>query len=224
MRYLTQALATALVAWTCTSMLAEANNTLTGTITVTAETGKRLSDAAGVIVFIEGVPRTSAKAAARAPLAISQKGQAFTPRVLPVVAGAEVAFLNDDGIYHNVFSLSRAMPFDLGVLPRGTSKKVRFDKRALVAVHCNLHPNMVSYIVVLPTEHFSQVDANGSYRIADIPDGTYRIRLWDEWSDEQSITLTFSGDQVLQKNFGIARTRRAMPHTNKFGRQYRDKY
>ena len=39
-----------------------------------------------------------------------------------VTVGSEVEFPNDDPIYHNVFSLSRAASFDLGRYPRGGSR------------------------------------------------------------------------------------------------------
>ena len=41
------------------------------------------------------------------------------PRVVAVTVGSEVEFPNDDPIYHNVFSLSRAKNFNLGRYPQG---------------------------------------------------------------------------------------------------------
>ena len=36
------------------------------------------------------------------------------PRVLPVCAGTRVRFQNMDRVYHNAFSISPAMKFDIG--------------------------------------------------------------------------------------------------------------
>ena len=46
---------------------------------------------------------------------IRQRDENFVPRVVAVTVGSEVGFPNDDPIYHNVFSLSRARNFDLGL-------------------------------------------------------------------------------------------------------------
>src|SRR6185436_6343057 len=46
---------------------------------------------------------------------LSQKNKTFVPRVLAVPVGSTVSFPNADSIFHNVFSLSRPKPFDLGL-------------------------------------------------------------------------------------------------------------
>jgi plastocyanin len=80
-----------------------------------------------VVVYVKDAPKT-----ALTPInaEIRQKDENFVPRVVAVPVGSEVSFPNDDPIYHNVFSLSRAKTFDLGRFPRGKSRGVRFDKRA----------------------------------------------------------------------------------------------
>src|SRR5262245_4835975 len=44
---------------------------------------------------------------------VAQKGATFAPHILPVVAGTTVEWPNNDDIFHNVFSMSEAKPFDL---------------------------------------------------------------------------------------------------------------
>src|SRR5262245_12496259 len=56
---------------------------------------------------------------------IRQHDETFTPRVVAVTLGSEVDFPNDDPIYHNVFSLSRAKNFNLGRYPRGETRSIR---------------------------------------------------------------------------------------------------
>src|SRR3954468_21718268 len=46
---------------------------------------------------------------------ITQKDKSFAPHLLAVPVGSTVTFPNDDPIFHNVFSLSRPGPFDLGL-------------------------------------------------------------------------------------------------------------
>ena len=44
---------------------------------------------------------------------------------------------------------------------------------------CNIHDNMVGWIVVVETPYHGQTDASGSVRLADVPPGTYRLRSWN---------------------------------------------
>ena len=53
---------------------------------------------------------------------ITQKDEAFVPRVVAITTGSSVEFPNFDPYFHNVFSLSRAASFDLGRYPRGDSR------------------------------------------------------------------------------------------------------
>jgi len=62
--------------------------------------------------------------------------------------GDVVHFLNQDPIFHNLFSLSDLYTFDLGSYPKGVSKSVTFDKAGMTDVECAIHPEMYMEIEV----------------------------------------------------------------------------
>jgi plastocyanin len=113
-------------------------------------------------------------------LAIEQRGEIFTPHVLPVLRGAEVEFPNEDPVFHNVFSLSRSRSFDLGRFPKGTSKSVRFDRAGTVQVFCHIHSDMSAVVLVLDNPFFTIPAAPGQYAIDGVPAGDYRLVAWHE--------------------------------------------
>src|SRR6476660_8391151 len=80
---------------------------------------------------------------------ITQKGAMFTPSVLPVLVGSTVEWPNHDEIFHNVFSMSEAKPFDLGLYKDPEVKRVTFDKPGRVEVFCSIHSAMNCTILVL---------------------------------------------------------------------------
>ena len=82
-----------------------------------------------VVVYLKDAPKG---AVSPVHAEIRQENENFVPRVVAVPVGSEVDFPNDDPIYHNVFSLSRARTFDLGRYPVGRSKAVRFDRPGIV--------------------------------------------------------------------------------------------
>ena len=63
---------------------------------------------------------------------VSQREKVFSPHVLPIPVGSSVEFPNDDLIFHNVFSLSRPGPFDLGLYRAGTTRSLTFTSAAAI--------------------------------------------------------------------------------------------
>ena len=88
-----------------------------------------VSELRHVVVFLKDAPALRTEPTV---MEIRQKDENFVPRVVAVPIGSEVQFPNDDPIYHNVFSLSRAKTFNLGRFPRGESKSVRVTKPGVV--------------------------------------------------------------------------------------------
>ena len=73
---------------------------------------------------------------------VSQKDKAFSTKKLDIKVGDKVAFRNDDGFSHNIFSLTDAMPFDLGTYGSGQMKTVTFNKAGKFEIECAIHPDM----------------------------------------------------------------------------------
>ena len=109
---------------------------------------------------------------------LAQRDESFVPRVVAIAAGSSVDFPNFDPIYHIVFSVSPARRFDLGKYPRGQSRTVRFTRTGLVNVFCDIHADMAAFIIVLPNRAFTRPDANGNYRLPELPAGRYLLRWW----------------------------------------------
>jgi hypothetical protein len=133
---------------------------------------------ANVVLFLEAVP--GGRELPRGAPEMRQLGERFMPHVLPVIAGSTVRFPNDDPIYHNVFSLSRARTFDLGRYARGSSKDVVFQSAGLVQVFCHIHADMSGYILVLGNPYFVQPEENGQFSLDGVPPGEYRLIAWHE--------------------------------------------
>jgi plastocyanin len=94
---------------------------------------------------------------------ITQKDAMFSPHVLPVMVGSVVEWPNYDDIAHNVFSMSDAKPFDLGLYKQPTIGRVTFDKIGRVDVFCSIHTRMNCVILVLPNPYFTSVRTQGRY-------------------------------------------------------------
>ena len=123
---------------------------------------------------------------------MDQRNETFLPRLLAVQTGTTVDFPNSDSTYHNVFSLSRARRFDLGRYAAGKTKSVRFDRPGVVRVFCDIHSHMSAFIVVFNHPYFRVTDADGRFRIDNVPPGTYTVIGWYEGEarTQRSVTVT----------------------------------
>jgi plastocyanin len=114
-------------------------------------------------------------------LAMSQKNMVFAPHILPVLKGTTVDFTNDDTVAHNVFAPpGAAAQFNLGLYGPGVKKTVTFDTLGEVPLLCNVHPEMLGYVIVLQNPYFSLTDSDGKFQIKNVPPGTYQLKVWNE--------------------------------------------
>lgn len=150
---------------------------------------------------------------------IEQRSKAFAPHVMAVPVGSTVSFPNFDTIYHNVFSLSKSKPFDLGMYKSGETRDVKLDKPGIVRLGCNLHASMSGYLIVVDAPHYVVVEADGKFKFNSLRPGKYKVSAWNERSAEPTTTtievkdgandatldVASGGITVSPDKFGVAR-------------------
>jgi plastocyanin len=104
---------------------------------------KTLYSASSILILLTLTTQVQA-----ASITVLQKDKQFVPDTLKIKVGDSVNFMNEDPLYHNVFSLSDTKNFDLGSFPKGQFKTVVFDKAGKVNVECAIHPDMHMVIEV----------------------------------------------------------------------------
>jgi plastocyanin len=162
------------------------------------------------VVYVEGSLGTNRTISTNleevATTRIAQEGAIFSPHVLPVMVGTTVEWPNNDRIYHNVFSMSDAKQFDLGLYKGNPpDKRVTFDKPGRVDVFCSIHTSMNCIVLVLENPYFATTDKNGNYKIPDVPPGRYKLKAWHERlpADEQEIIVPTNGEVRVDFVLGI---------------------
>jgi len=149
------------------------------------------------VVYVDTISGKTFPAPTQHPV-IDQKGLVFQPHVTAVQAGTTVDFLNSDSVAHNVFWTSiggnKKLAHNLGTWPKGERKSFKFDTPGAVPILCNVHPEMSAYLVVAPTPYFAVSDQTGTYKIENVPDGSYTVTAWHEGTKNQSKPVSVSGD------------------------------
>ena len=109
---------------------------------------------------------------------IAQRDLTFSPFVLVVPVGSQVAFPNYDNVRHHVYSFSPVRRFELRLYAREQSRSVLFDRPGIVPIGCNIHDGMIAFIHVSDTGLAARTDGLGRAVFADVPAGGLVARVW----------------------------------------------
>jgi plastocyanin len=141
-------------------------------VSVVDGTGRPL---AGAVVFVESA---AAKAAAR-PLQgveVAQEKRQFLPATSVVTVGSAVAFPNRDSVRHHLYSFTPTK-FELKLYIGKPANPVVFDRPGVAVLGCNIHDEMVGWVVVVDTPWHATTGADGRAKL-DVPPGPHRLRTW----------------------------------------------
>lgn len=131
---------------------------------------------AGAVVLLHGPP--GSKSPPPATFIVDQVGQTFTPDLTVIAVGSTVTFPNSDKVSHQVYSFSPTKRFQLP-LYRGTPyAPITFANAGTITLGCNIHDEMIAYLVVTDAGWFGRTAQDGSWSSADLPAGDYRIEVW----------------------------------------------
>lgn len=154
-----------------------------------------------------------------------QKNKQFVPRMLAITEGTTVEFPNRDPFFHDVFSIYHGRPFDLGLYESGAARKIAFTKPGVSYIFCNIHPEMSAIIVVLSTPYFAQTNADGSFQIAHLPPGRYKLKIWHEFASPAELSSLAKDIEVAAGGNTLAAITLhssdvVAHHLNKYGEAY----
>ena len=202
-----------------------------GRVQLLAKGGKgpaKGSDVRQAVVYFEPAGSPSVRAP-ETPFEMVTKRKAFAPRVLVVPKGSRVRFPNQDPILHNVFSVSSPNQFDLGLYRQGPGKEKRFEEPGLVRVFCNVHHDMVAYVLVLGTSYYVSPDAQGEFVLTGLPRGAGKLTVWHEQADPWTVDVELPAKVAGPVMARVEIVRPLIPaHLNKLGQSYfrsqRDRY
>jgi plastocyanin len=184
---------------------------------ILVRSGSPLPDASGAVVWIEKA-RGAESVRARAKMRSEQKR--FSPRVVVVRSGGTVEFPNADPIYHNVFSVSVGNRFDLGLYRSGAIREKTFEQPGLVRVYCNIHPQMVGFVMVVDSDFAAVTGRDGSFRFEGVPPGTHTVHAWQDEGGDGQATVTVGGSAAPVTIRLDVSNFKPQPHKNKYGKDY----
>ena len=136
----------------------------------------------GVVVYLDNVEKGKAFPKEAASPIVDQKKCQFVPYLQVVQDGAKITILNSDPVLHNIHayeligSAHRSM-FNIAqpkVKPK-VAQTVRVQRGNVVRIECDAHNWMLGWLFVAKNPYYAVVGEDGSFRIDEIPPGTYTL-------------------------------------------------
>jgi plastocyanin len=145
------------------------------TLVITVETsdGRAVPGAVVTARPLDGPARKPAPVHA----VMDQVNRTFVPDLMVIPVGSTVTFPNSDSVSHQIYSFSPAKRFQLPLYHGRPYPPVHFDQAGVVTLGCNIHDEMVAYLLVTDAPSYGRTDANGAWS-AEVPRGRYQISIW----------------------------------------------
>lgn len=135
------------------------------------------------VVVIDGIAKGKAWVAAQQRPLLDQKGCRFIPGMMVVPKGGDLDILNSDPVLHNIHTYeilgsARRTLFNFGQPNQGSklTKPIKVRRGEWVKVECDAHDFMHAWMFAAPSPYVAVTPADGSFAIADVPPGRYKVR------------------------------------------------
>jgi len=95
---------------------------------------------------------------------------------------------------HQIYSFSRAKRFQLPLYHGKPYPPVQFDQTGSDHLGCNIHDEMLAYLLVTDAPYFGRTDAQGAWS-ADVVRGRYQVTIWHPRLRESAADLERGADR-----------------------------
>ena len=137
---------------------------------------------------------------------LDQNGCEYRPHVLAFPAGSTVSILNPDRILHNIHTYSKNNKPINRAQPKFKKRlKVVFSKPEVISAKCDVHSWMSGWFFVAGNPYYSVTGAKGSFKLTDVPPGTYTVEVWHETLGKQSQKVTVKPKEEVEITFELAK-------------------
>lgn len=153
------------------------------------------------VVSLEGEPdvwieRTSEdvaleKAELKSRTLLNQINCHFEPHILIVPVNHPFRVSNSDAVVHDVRAFDGPkMIFRFEVDPGQSPVEQVFDRPGRFVIRCGFHPWMHSFVIAADDPYrYAVSDGEGRFKLANVPQGQYKLRIWHESLGEVEIPL-----------------------------------
>jgi plastocyanin len=162
---------------------------------------------ANVVVYIsQGLTGNEAGTPSQ-PATMDQKGCQYVPHVVAMNVGQHLTVVNSDKTAHNI----HPQPNPTGgnaqwnksqTVGSGPIDVAWTNEEVAIPVKCNIHPWMRAYIAVVKGP-FGLSNETGSFKLDNVPPGTYTLTAWQETYGTQTQKVTVAAGKPVTADFSF---------------------
>jgi plastocyanin len=146
---------------------------------------------ADVVVSVIGISGKSSGGSA-APAMIDQKGCEYIPAIQAVQTDQKIMVKNSDPVLHNIHTLPAVAgnsEKNQAQAPQGPDLTFSFSKpEPFLKFKCDVHPWMFAWVSVFDHPYFAVTGKDGTFKIANVPPGKYKIQAAHRKAAPQGVT------------------------------------
>ena len=194
----------------------------TGTLSYSAEIAVSVLDVDGnPVPGVAVYARPDAAEPLPAPtetVVMDQIDRRFVPHLLVVQTGTTVDFPNSDSVAHHVYSFSKPNNFVLPLYKSDLRPQVTFAHSGVVTLGCNVHDDMLAYILVVDSRVYGLTDDDGVARLSiDNPEGVI-VNIWSPRirTEKEDLMRAVSAGKSAELTFSLTEKLHA-PHEDATG-------
>jgi plastocyanin len=157
-----------------------------------------------VVASLPTIQKGKALGKLEKPPVLDQKNCEYHPyaQIFPVNTTLEIT--NSDDVLHNVKTKGGTKTSFNIAQPKFKKKlSVEFKNPEIVQVECNVHGWMNAILVVEDNPYNALTDANGSFKITDVPPGKYTLKVWHSKLGEQTKEVTVGPKEEVKVAFDM---------------------
>jgi plastocyanin len=160
---------------------------------------------ANVVVYISQGLTGNEAAISSQPATMDQKGCVYVPHVVAMNAGQHLTVLNSDKTTHNIHPQPNPTggnaQWNKSQIPGSGAFDVTWsNEEVAIPVKCNIHPWMHGYIAVVKGP-FGLSSDTGSFKLDNVPPGSYTLTAWQETYGTQTQKVTVVGGKPVTTDF-----------------------
>jgi hypothetical protein len=161
-----------------------------------------------VVISVEGIGGGKPIVPEKTVITFENRTCRFLPRTSVAVVGNVLEIVNSDPILHNTHVRvdNRSGTTIMNVVqPAGVDVIIKpLQIAGLFDIRCDAHPFMQASMHVFEHPYYALTDKIGRFEMAQVPPGTYRLRMWHEALGARTKTITVppSGSLTLDLAFG----------------------
>ena len=128
---------------------------------------------------------------------LDQKNCRYEPHIIAMPVDSELKIRSSDPFNHNIHTYSFDNdPINIMFIPDQEEYAQEMEEVEIIKVECDLHSWMTAWIVVTPSSYSAISGDNGTFEIADVPPGNYKLTAWHETLGSLTKDITIKNKDV----------------------------